>query len=67
MKNKTKWSPTDPKHFEGKTLSELKDQLVKAEKFAVLVINETINWIHVNVGYVDASARADLMKHFGVE
>jgi len=33
MKNKTKWSPTDPKHFEGKTLSELKDQLVKAEKF----------------------------------
>ncbi len=33
MKNRTKWSPTDPKHFEGKTLSELKDQLVKAEKF----------------------------------
>ena len=33
MKNKTKWSPTDPKHFEGKTLSELKEQLVEAEKF----------------------------------
>jgi len=34
MKNRTKWSPTDPKHFEGKTLSELKEQLVEAEKFA---------------------------------
>ena len=33
MKNK-KFSPTDPKHFEGRTLSELKDQLDKEEKFA---------------------------------
>jgi hypothetical protein len=33
MKNK-KWSSTDPRHFEGKTLRELQDQLVKEEKFA---------------------------------
>ena len=28
-----KWSPTDPKHFEGKTLRELQDRLVEAEQF----------------------------------
>lgn len=28
-----KWSPTDPKHFEGKTLKELQDSLVRAEDF----------------------------------
>jgi hypothetical protein len=39
----------------------------ETEKFAVLVIAETTNWINENVGYVDASARVDLMKHFGVE
>lgn len=36
------------------------------QKFAELVITETTNWINENVGYVDADARADLMKHFGV-
>jgi hypothetical protein len=29
-----KWSPTDPKHFEGKTLKELQKRLVEAEDFA---------------------------------
>jgi rRNA maturation protein Nop10 len=29
-----KWSPTDPRHFEGRTLRELQDRLVAAEKFA---------------------------------
>lgn len=28
-----KWSPTDPKHYEGKTLKELQESLVNAEKF----------------------------------
>jgi hypothetical protein len=28
------WSPTDPRHFEGKTLRQLKDRLVQAEEFA---------------------------------
>lgn len=28
-----KWSPTDPKHYEGKTLKELQDSLVNAETF----------------------------------
>lgn len=27
------WSPTDPKHFEGKTLNELYKKLENAEKF----------------------------------
>ena len=27
------WSPTDPKHYEGKTLKELEDSLVNAETF----------------------------------
>jgi|694.fasta_scaffold123037_3 hypothetical protein len=29
-----KWSPTDPRHFEGKTINELQDRLVDAEQFA---------------------------------
>ena len=28
-----KWSPTDPKQYEGKTLKELQDSLVNAETF----------------------------------
>ena len=36
MKNKTKqssWCPTDPRHFEGKSLSELQKRLVEADLF----------------------------------
>lgn len=33
MKNQ-RWSPTDPKHFEGKTLKELQHSLKLAEGFA---------------------------------
>lgn len=29
----SKWSPTDPKHFEGKSLPNLQRELVRAEKF----------------------------------
>ena len=29
-----KWSPTDPRHFEGKSLSELQARLRDAEQFA---------------------------------
>jgi hypothetical protein len=28
------WSPTDPKHFEGKTLKELQEFLVNANEFS---------------------------------
>lgn len=28
-----KWSPVDPKHFEGKTLRELQENLKKGEQF----------------------------------
>ena len=31
--SENKWSPTDPKHYEGKTLKELQDPLVNAETF----------------------------------
>jgi hypothetical protein len=31
--SENKWSPTDPKHYEGKTLKELEDSLVNAETF----------------------------------
>lgn len=33
MKSK-EWSPTDPRHFDGRTLRQLKDRLVQAEEFA---------------------------------
>jgi len=33
MKTKT-WSPVDPKHFEGKSLSDLQKSLVKAKQLA---------------------------------
>jgi hypothetical protein len=29
------WSPTDPKHFEGKSMSELQKRLVDANQFAL--------------------------------
>jgi hypothetical protein len=31
--SENKWSPTDPKHYEGKTLKELQDSLANAETF----------------------------------
>lgn len=33
MKQK-RWSPTDPKHFEGKTTKELQQMLKQAEEFS---------------------------------
>jgi hypothetical protein len=33
IKRQEKCSPTDPKHFEGKSFNELKAMLIKAEKF----------------------------------
>jgi hypothetical protein len=34
MKPKT-WSPVDPRHFEGKSLSELQKRLFQAKEFCV--------------------------------
>lgn len=31
--NSPKWSPTDPRHFENKTTSELQQRLTEAEAF----------------------------------
>lgn len=35
-------------------------------KFAELIVNETADWINDNVGMIDEDARADLLKHFGI-
>jgi hypothetical protein len=37
------------------------------EKFAELIVEECADWINNHVGMVDADARADLLKHFGIE
>jgi hypothetical protein len=35
--------------------------------FAELIVKECADWINDNVGLIDEEARADLLKHFGVE
>lgn len=37
------------------------------EKFAELIIRECTEWVNDNVGLIDEEAKADLLKHFGVE
>ena len=37
------------------------------EKFAELIVRECAEWVNDNVGLIDEEARADLLKHFGVE
>lgn len=44
---------------------KLVQDCIKAERR--LVVQECIDWINENVGLVDEAARADLLKHFGVE
>lgn len=34
MSQSPRWSPTDPKHFEGKTLRQLQHDLTQSESFA---------------------------------
>lgn len=34
MNKPRKWSPTDPKHFEGKSIRALQDELVRATTFS---------------------------------
>ncbi len=33
MSKKEQWNPCDPRHFDGKSINELQQQLQKAEKF----------------------------------
>jgi hypothetical protein len=47
------WCYTDPREFE--------------QKFAELIVRECAEWVNDNVGLIDEEARADLLKHFGVE
>ena len=35
--------------------------------FAELIVRECAEWVNDNVGLIDEEARADLLKHFGVE
>ena len=37
------------------------------EALAELIVQECADWINNHVGMVDADARADLLKHFGIE
>ena len=37
------------------------------QKFTQLIVAECVTWVNDNVGMVDEEARADLLKHFGVE
>jgi hypothetical protein len=39
----------------------------ECKKFAQLIVQECATWINDNLGMVDEEARADLLKHFGVE
>ena len=36
-------------------------------KFAELIVRECCQWVNDNLGLLDEEARADLLKHFGVE
>ena len=40
---------------------------IRDDKFAELVVQECAEWVNNNVGLIDEEARADLLKHFGVE
>lgn len=40
---------------------------IDLEKFAELIVQECVGWVNDNVGLIDEEARADLLKHFGVE
>jgi hypothetical protein len=37
------------------------------EQFALLIVQESADWINENVGLIDEAARVDLLKHFGAE
>tara|TARA_R110000868_G_C10315677_1_gene712581 strand:+ start:272 stop:481 length:210 start_codon:yes stop_codon:yes gene_type:complete len=49
------------------TISDIKIPKEFIEKFAELIVRECANWVNNNLGLVDEEARADLLKHFGVE
>ena len=37
------------------------------QAFAELIVQECATWVNDNLGMVSEEARADLLKHFGVE
>jgi hypothetical protein len=46
---------------------ELLDVDFDEEKFAELIVRECATWVNDNLGMVSEEARADLLKHFGVQ
>ena len=46
---------------------ELLDVDFDERKFTQLIVQECVTWVNDNLGMVDEEARADLLKHFGVE
>lgn len=43
------------------------DNTHEIKKFAELIVRECAEWVNDNVGLIDEEARADLLKHFGVD
>ena len=39
----------------------------ECKKFTQLIVAECVTWVNDNLGMVSEEARADLLKHFGVE
>ena len=36
-------------------------------RFAELIVKDCIKWVNDNVGLVDDEAKAEMLKHFGIE
>ena len=53
--------------YDPKTMMTERIQEFDKEKFAELIVNECAEWVNDNVGLIDEEAKADLLKHFGVE
>lgn len=58
--------------FFDETTSQPSDKMynfseLKMQKFALLIVRETFDWITENCGYMDDEAWQDLRRHFGVD
>ena len=54
------WNPGDTIDWSCRYDDEL-------TKYTELIIKECSKWVNDNVGLIDEEAKADLLKHFGVE
>jgi hypothetical protein len=49
------------------TCLNYQDLVVFSEKYMELVVQECAGWVNDNVGLINEEAKADLLKHFGVD